>query len=408
MTLRNGTVEFILLVALLQALVAMSIDTMLPAIGVIAQDLGAADPNDRQFIITAFFAGMTLGTLIYGPASDSIGRKPAIFIGLVIFAAGALICFFATDFNAILIGRLIQGLGAASPRFVSTAMVRDGLAGSAMARVMSFVMTVFMLVPILAPSIGQLVLFAFHWRVIFGGFFVMAIVAGLWLWLRQAETLPPERRLPFSTKVMLASGLEALRHPVTLGYTLAMGCVFSGLIAYLGTSQQIFAELYGQGPWFAVWFAGFAVALALSTIANGRFVMRLGMRFITKWALRGTILLSLVFLLVAVVFAGKPPLAALGLYLFLNFFCLGLLFGNFNALSLEPVGHIAGMASAVSGFIFSMISIVGGTLAGLAYNQTVVPLAASFAGFGILTLVLTEWAEAKRPVGPSANKTTNA
>ena len=159
---RNSTAEFILLVAFLNALVALSIDTMLPAIGVIAHDLGAADPNDRQFIITALFGGMTVGTLIYGPASDSIGRTPAIFIGLVIFAIGALTCLFATTFSTMLAGRFIQGLGAASPRFVSTAMVRDGLAGSAMARVMSFVMTVFMLVPILAPSIGQLVLFFFH------------------------------------------------------------------------------------------------------------------------------------------------------------------------------------------------------------------------------------------------------
>ena len=393
---RNNTFEFILLIALLNALVAMSIDTMLPAIGVIASDLGAADPNNRQYIITALFGGMTVGTLIYGPASDSIGRKPAIFVGLVIFAIGALMCFFATTFTTLLAGRFIQGLGAASPRFVSTAMVRDGLAGSAMARVMSFVMTVFMLVPILAPSIGQLVLFFFHWRVIFGGFFVAALIAGLWLGLRQEETLPVERRRPFSPSALLASGKEALRHPVTLGYTLATGCVFSGLIAYLGTSQQIFAELYEQGALFAIWFAGFAVALALSTIANGRFVVRLGMRKITKWALRASITFSVVFLIIALLYGGKPPLLMLGAYLFLNFFCNGLLFGNYNALALEPVGHIAGMASAVSGFIFSIISMVGGTLVGQTYNNTVIPLVAGFAGFGILAFLLTEWAEAKR------------
>jgi len=399
---RNNTVEFILLVAFLNALVAMSIDTMLPAIGVIAQDLGAADPNNRQFIITALFGGMTVGTLIYGPASDSVGRKPAIFVGLVIFAAGALICFFATSFPTMLAGRFIQGLGAASPRFVSTAMVRDGLAGSAMARVMSFVMTVFMLVPILAPSIGQLVLFFFHWRVIFGGFFVAALIAGLWLAFRQEETLPVERRRPYSISALLASGKEALRHPVTLGYTLATGCVFSGLISYLGTSQQIFAELYEQGALFAIWFAGFAVALAFSTIANGRFVVKLGMRLITKWALRASISFSLIFLTLALLYGGKPPLALLGVYLFLNFFCNGLLFGNYNALALEPVGHIAGMASAVSGFIFSVISMVGGTLVGQTYNNTVIPLVAGFAGFGILAFLLTEWAEAQRKLLPKS------
>jgi MFS transporter, DHA1 family, multidrug resistance protein len=392
----NRTLEFIFLVALLNALTAMSIDTMLPAIGVIASELGAADPNNRQFIITALFAGMTLGTLIYGPLSDSIGRKPSIFIGLVIFAAGSLTCLFATTFPVMLIGRLIQGFGAASPRFVSTAMVRDGLAGSAMARVMSFVMTVFMLVPILAPSIGQLVLIAFHWRFIFAGFFVMAVVAGVWLGVRQEETLPASRRIPFSVSNLVQSGLESFRHPVTLGYTLAMGLVFSSLIAYLGTSQQIFAELYGQGPLFALWFASFAIALAISTIVNGRFVVRLGMRTITKWALRASILFSFVFLAIASFFGGLPPLWMLGVYLFANFFCLGLLFGNYNALSLEPVGHIAGMASAVSGFTYSVISMVGGTLVGQTYNNTVIPLASGFLGFGLLAFVASEWAERQR------------
>ena len=396
MTHRPATAEFILLIAFLNALVAMSIDTMLPAIGTIAQDLGAVDPNSRQFIITAFFAGMTAGTLFYGPVSDSIGRKPAIFIGLVVMAIGTLMGLLATSFSAMLIGRLIQGLGAAGPRFVATAMVRDGLAGSSMARVMSFVMTVFMLVPILAPSIGQLVLFAFHWRAIFAGFLVMEIIAGLWLALRQEETLPPERRRAFSPRALWGAGVEAFHHPVTLGYTIATGFVFSALIAYLGTSQQIFAELYEQGPKFALWFAAFAIALAISTIVNGRFVVKLGMRKITKWALRTSVILSVVFLGIAFVSGGHPPLYALGLYLFCLFFCNGLLFGNYNALALEPVGHIAGMAAAVSGFIFSMMSMIGGGLAGQTYNDTIIPLVAGFAGFGILAFFATEWAERRR------------
>jgi DHA1 family bicyclomycin/chloramphenicol resistance-like MFS transporter len=389
--------EFIVLVALLNAMVAMSIDTMLPAIGTIAAELGARDPNSRQFILTLFFAGMTIGTLVYGPWSDSIGRKPAIYAGLVFYAAGSLLCLLATSFPMMLAGRLVQGFGAAAPRIVSIAMVRDGSAGAAMARVMSFVMTVFMLVPILAPSVGQLVLLVAHWRLIFAGFLAMGLLAGLWLWLRQPETLPADRRSPLALPVLAAAGAQALRHPVTAGYTLATGCIFGSFISYLGTAQQIFAELYGQGAYFALWFGAFAIAIAIAMVINARLVMRFGMRRLSKWALRGMILLSGVFLVAALALGGHPPLALLAGYLFCNFFCCGMLFGNYNAMALEPMGHIAGMAAAVSGALSSLFAIVAGTILGQLYDGTVVPLAGGFTALGLLALALTEWAEGRRP-----------
>jgi DHA1 family bicyclomycin/chloramphenicol resistance-like MFS transporter len=390
------SVEFIILVALLNAMVAMSIDTMLPAIGQIAEQLGAADPNSRQFIITSFFAGMTLGTLIYGPWSDSIGRKPAIFVGLGFYAAGSLMCLFATSFEVMLIGRFIQGFGAASPRIVSIAMVRDGSAGAAMARVMSFVMTVFMLVPIMAPTIGQLVLLVASWRAIFAGFLVMGLIAGLWLWLRQAETLPRDRRSPLSGEALLSAAIQVLRHPVAMGYTLATGCIFGSFICYLGTSQQLFAEQYGQGEFFAIWFGVFAIAIAMAMMLNARLVMKYGMRNLSKWALRGNIILSALFLVASLFTAGHPPLWLLGTYLFANFFCCGLLFGNYNAIALEPMGRIAGMAAAISGAGSSLIAIVAGGLIGQQYDGTVLPLAAGFTGLGLLALAATEWAERRR------------
>ncbi len=393
---KQGSFEFIVLVALLNAMVAMSIDTMLPAIGSIASELGATDPNSRQYIITVFFGGMTLGTLIYGPWSDSIGRKPAIYAGLALYVVGALLCLFSTSLPMMLIGRFIQGFGAASPRIVSIAMVRDGNAGAAMAKVMSFVMTVFMLVPILAPSIGQLVLFVASWRVIFLGFLVMALIAAVWLWRRQPETLPRERRSPLSLTALASSGGQVLRHPVAMGYTFATGCVFGSFICYLGTSQQIFAEQYGQGDYFAMWFGVFAVAIAFAMILNAKLVMRFGMRNLSKWALKGTIALSAVFLLVALVLHGHPPLWLLGLYLFSNFFCCGILFGNYNALALEPMGRIAGMAAAISGALSSLLAILTGTFFGQLYNGTVIPLAAGFTILGLMAFVLTEWAERRR------------
>ena len=390
------SVEFIFLVALLNAMVAMSIDTMLPAIGSIAEELGASDPNSRQYIITTFFAGLTLGTMIYGPWSDSMGRKPTIVVGLVFYAIGSLICLFAASFPMILVGRFVQGFGASAPRIVSIAMVRDGQGGAAMARIMSFVMMVFMLVPMLAPSIGQLVLFVASWRMIFAGFFAIGILAGVWLWFRQAETLPRDRRTPLSPGALLGAAGEVLRSPVAMGYTLASGMIFGAFISYLGTSQQIFAEQYGQGAYFALWFALFAGGMALAMMVNAKLVMRYGMRKLSSLALKGFLALSGVFLVASLLLHGHPPLWALAAFLFVTFFFSGLLFGNFNALALEPMGRIAGMAAAISGALASLTAILTGGYIGQLYDGTVIPLVAGFAGLGVIAFILAEWAERAR------------
>jgi MFS transporter, DHA1 family, multidrug resistance protein len=388
--------EFIALVALLTALVAMSIDTMLPALGTMAQELGAAHPNDRQFIILGFFAGMMFGTLIFGPLSDSIGRKPAVYGGLTLYILGCLICLTSTSFPVLIAGRLLQGFGAASPRVCSMAMVRDGAGGNAMARIMSFVMSVFMLVPILAPSIGQGVLLVASWRWIFAGFIVMALAAGLWLALRQEETLSPEKRNPFSVAALWSSAGEVMAHPVALGYTIAVGGIFGAFTAYLGTSQQIFAEQYDQGAYFALWFGGLAVGIAMAMILNGRFVMRLGMRQISKWALRGFLVSWALVAIVNLFTSGHPPLPFVGALFFLSFFFSGMIFGNYNALAMEPMGHIAGMAAAISGALSSFIAVVLGGIAGRLYDGTLYSTGYTFFAFGLLALAASEWAEAGR------------
>jgi MFS transporter, DHA1 family, multidrug resistance protein len=385
--------EFIFLVALLTAMVAMSIDTMLPAIGTIAQEFGVNDPNKRQFIITAFFGGMTIGTLLSGPISDSTGRKPAIFGGLLLYLAGSALCLFSTSFEMLLAGRVLQGFGAASPRIVSMAMVRDGQGGAAMARIMSFVMSVFMLVPIIAPSIGQGVLLIASWRFIFAGFIAMAVLAAIFLEVRQEETLQPEKRIRFSALNLYHSAREFFRFPTAWGYTIAVGFIFAAFISYLGTSQQIFAEQYAQGKLFALWFGGFAVAIALAMIFNGRMVMKLGMRTMSKWAVRACVAFSALFLGVALAYAGQPPLWTLGIYLFCTFFCCGILFGNYNAMSLEPVGHIAGMAAAISGTVSSLVAILVGGWIGQHYDGTVLPLVYGYLGTSILALLTSEFAE---------------
>lgn len=399
---KSRPAEFIGLVAALTAMVAMTIDTMLPAIGVMATELGAAHENDRHLIILMFFAGLALGTLVFGPISDSTGRKPAIYAGLGFYLVGCLMCFFAESFPMLIAGRFVQGFGAASPRVVSLAMVRDGSKGAEMARIMSYVMSVFMLVPIIAPSIGQIVLNFGDWRVIFLGFMAMALLAGLWLALRQAETLAPEHRHPFEAAALWESAVAVVRHPVSFGYTIAVGFVFAAFNVYLATCQQIFAEQYKQGGYFALWFGGFAVGLALAMIFNGRTVRRLGMRPLSKYALWAFVANWAVMLVAALLTAGQPPLWLVGVLNFISFFASGLIFGNYSAMAMEPMGRIAGMAAAVSGSFSSFMAILLGGFAARQYDGTLTPVALAFTIFGVCAWIASEWAERNRPAASPA------
>ncbi len=385
--------EFIALVAMLTALVAMSIDTMLPAVGTIATELGATNPNDRQYIIFAFFLGMTFGTLIFGPISDSVGRKITIYVGLIFFIAGAVLCMFATSFPMLIAGRLLQGFGAASPRIVSMAMVRDGSKGADMARIMSFVMMTFMLVPILAPTIGMFVLRVASWRWIFAGFIAAAGIVTLWLALRQAETLAPENRHEFTLAKLTESAVEVIRNPVALGYTLAVGFIFGAFTTFLGTAQQIFAEQFHQGDNFPYWFGALATGIALSMFLNGTLVHKLGMREISKWALRVFLVNWCLMLAISYSYGAALPILLAAPLFYISFFVSGLIFGNYNSMALEPMGHIAGMAAAISGAGSSLLAVGLGVYAGSQYNGTMVPLAIAFVAFGFGALLFSEYAE---------------
>jgi MFS transporter, DHA1 family, multidrug resistance protein len=390
--------EFITLMAGLTAMVAMSIDVMLPAIGDMARQLGATHDNDRHLIILMFFAGLGLGTLIFGAVSDSIGRKPAIFIGLGLYVVGCVICYFSSSFPMLIAGRMLQGFGAASPRVVSVAMVRDGSKGADMARIMSYVMAVFMLVPVLAPSIGQIVLHYANWHALFLGLIAFAVVVGSWLAVRQGETLAIADRRPFSVGALWASAKEVVRHPVSFGYTMAVSFVFASFNVYLTTCQQLFVEQYKQGTYFAYWFAVLAVGIAISTIINGRYVKRLGMRNMSRYAMAGFLAVWVIMLVASFVWNGQPPLLLVAGLLFLFLFCSGMTFGNYNAMAMEPMGHIAGMAAAVSGAISSFVAIVLGGFAARQYDGTMYPIAIAFVVYGAIALLLAEWTEARRPV----------
>lgn len=388
--------EFVAMMAMLISLVALSIDAMLPALPRIGADLGVTEPNHYQLVLSVLFLGMAFGQLIYGPVSDSTGRKPAIYAGLVLFVLGCLLSVFATSFPVMLAGRFLQGLGAAGPRIVVMAVVRDQYAGRGMARIMSFVMALFIIVPALAPALGQAILAIGHWRAIFATFLGLALIAFAWFAIRQPETLPHNRRHPLSLWRIVDGVVETCANRQALGCTLAAGLIFGAFVGYLNSAQQVFQEHYGVGVLFPAYFAALALSMGGASVVNARLVMRFGMRYLSEralWVLSG---LSVVFLAVTAVAAGDPPFWAFMAYFMVVFFCIGILFGNFNALAMEPMGHIAGVAAAVIGSLTTFISLLLGTVIGQAYDGTVLPLVAGFTGLGLAALVVLRRSERNR------------
>ncbi len=388
-----GFFEFVVLMALIVSLVALSIDAMLPALPDIARDLGVTRLNDSQYVITVFFAGMACGQIFFGPLSDSTGRKPAIIAGMLLFAIGCGLSILGSSFEQMLLGRFLQGLGAAGPRIVSIAVVRDRYTGREMARVMSFIMTVFILVPVFAPALGQGILLLADWRYIFVMFLALALAVGCWFWWRQPETLAPEARQRFSPARLLLDIRGIVRNRAALGNSLTMGLVFGAFMGYLSSSQQIFQVQYELYEWFPLYFGILACAIGFASLVNARLVMRFGMRRLSSIALLAICGLSFPFLLIAWIGNGHPPFYLLMAYLLVVFFFFGILFGNLNALAMEPLGHIAGLGSSVVGFISTLISVVFGVLVSDAYDGTVLPLVAGFALLTLFALPVFRWSE---------------
>ena len=389
--LRPG--EFVPLIALLMSLVALAIDAMLPALPAIGRDLEAPRPNDVQFVITSLFLGLGLGQMLFGPLSDRIGRRPAIHAGLVLFMIGCLVSIFAPTFETMIVGRVLQGIGVAGPRIVTVALVRDQYEGRQMARLMSFAMAVFILVPTIAPALGQAILWLGSWRAIFTTFFAIAAIAFAWFALRQPETLPAERRRPFSVRAIGQAVGETLRIRAALGYTLATGFVFAPFVAYLSSAQQIFQEAYRTGALFPVYFGVLALAIGGASLLNGRLVVKHGMRRLSKAATVSIVLVSLVAWAGAFAFGGLPPLWLFMAYLLAVFLCIGLLFGNLNALAMEPLGHIAGVGAAVVASLATFISVPLGALVGQSFDGTIYAQVGAFAVFGVGTYAAMRWAE---------------
>ena len=379
--------------ATLISLVALAVDAMLPALAEIGRDLGAEHANDSQLVVTFLFAGLMIGQLFYGPLSDSIGRKPAIYIGLALYMSGCVLSTFAWNFDVMLAGRMLQGLGAAASRIVTMALVRDQYSGRAMARIMSLITTVFIVVPALAPLLGQGILLLASWRAIFGMLLTLACIGFVWFMLRQPETLPKARRKPFSVAVIGRGVLEILRNRQSFGYTVSAGLVMGAFIGYLSSAAQVMQQQYGLGTHFPFYFGTLALCIGLASFCNSRVVIRYGMRRITTIALSVMGGTSIVFLCVSLWQAGHPPLWSLMIWGMACFACFGMLMGNFNALAMEPLGHIAGIGAGVVTSLTTVSGVLLGTTVGQSYDGTVLPLIGGYALLASLSLCVKLWIE---------------
>ena len=390
------TVELIAMVGGLMALNALSIDIILPAMGEVGAALGAPG-NERQLIITAYMLGFGAAQLVFGPLADSLGRRRVLLGALIAYLAATALCIGAPDMALMVGARFLQGVAAAATRVVAVAVVRDLVAGRRMAEIMSFAMTVFMIAPILAPGLGQLILFVAPWQAIFVALFVLGAGLMLWMALRLPETLKVENRITLSWASAARNYALAARHRVTLGYMLAAALIFGALFAFIATSEQVMAELYGLGAWFPVAFGAVALGLAGANIINARIVRRLGMRRISHVALAAFTAVNLIHLVIALF--GQPPfwlyytLLASGLMLF------AMIGANFSALVMEPAGERAGTVAALYGAVTSISGAVLGTIIGRMYDGTVVPLLLGFVVMGAGALALVAWTERGKMFG---------
>lgn len=390
--------EFIALMACLTSLAALSIDAILPALNLIGDDLQAKNPQQLHYAISFFFLGLALGQLLFGPLSDSIGRRHATTIGIAIFAAGSIISIFSQSVPIFLASRIIQGIGIGGPRTTVMAIVRDQYQGEAMARIMSFIMAVLILVPLLAPLLGQLVLSEFNWQFIFIFILVFALILALWFLGRQPETLSSKNRRVLGIADILRSTRYILSLPVVLGYTLALGVLFGMFLSYLSTSQSIFQHIYKTGDAFPFYFAMLSLPVGIAFVTNGKLVMRLGMIRLSFFAVAIIFIFGVVFLALCLFNNHKPPLLHMLLALLPVFFGLGLLMGNLNALAMEPLAERAGIGAALISSISAIIAVAISAFVGSYIEMTITPLAIAFISLDALLAIFVgfSWWYSKR------------
>jgi DHA1 family bicyclomycin/chloramphenicol resistance-like MFS transporter len=375
-----GFTQFVVFVAAMMATNALAIDTMLPALPVIGRALGIAADNERQWIVTAYLLGFGAAQIVYGTLADRFGRRPVLLAALGIYAVFSAVAGFAGSFDVMVAARVLQGIGAAGTRVLAVSIIRDRYAGRQMARVMSLSFIVFLAVPIAAPSLGQLMMRFAPWQAIFFGLSIFAAAVMVWATLRLPETLHAEDRLPIAATRVAAAFRVALSQRKAVGYMLAMTVMLGGLFGYINSVQQVFFEVFHAPALFPLIFGLSAVFMAASSLLNARIVGRLGTHRVSHSALLAYVAVAAVHALLA--WSGRETLPIFTVCQALMMFSFGLVVSNFGAMAMEPLGHIAGTASSVQGFVTTVGGALLGFLIGQQFDGSAIPMTLGFVGFG--------------------------
>jgi DHA1 family bicyclomycin/chloramphenicol resistance-like MFS transporter len=385
---------FVLFVASIMAMNAISIDSMLPALPEIGRDLGITEANQTQWVLTAYLLGFGGAQIIYGPLADRFGRKPVLLFGIALYAAASLWAAFTTSLDAMLAARVVQGIGAAATRVLAVTIVRDCYSGATMARVMSLTFIVFLAAPIVAPSLGQAVMLFVSWHWIFGLLAVYGLWSFVWGFQKLPETLHPNDRMPLSAKAVGSALWLTLTTRVTIFYTLAVTLIFGALFGFINSIQQVFETTFNAANIFPAIFAAIAAFMAVSSFVNSRVVERLGTRFVSHTALIGFTGFAAIHMISA--YLGHENIWSFSLVQGGQMFCFGLIVSNFNSMAMEPMGHIAGTASSVQGFLSTTGGALLGFIVGQQFDGTTLPLGTGFFIFAALAIVCALIAEKGR------------
>jgi DHA1 family bicyclomycin/chloramphenicol resistance-like MFS transporter len=383
----KSQLEFILLMASLMSMVALSIDAILPGLNSIGEGLNIHNNNDLQMIISMIFLGLGIGQLVFGTLADSLGRKPVVYAGVTVFFVASIICVNANSLEMMLVGRFLQGAGLSAARSVSTTIIRDLYVGDQMARIMSFITVTFIIVPMIAPVLGQTILNHFQWSAIFYFQMLFALIIIIWFAVRQEETLPDENKIKLTHTIFYDGVKEFFKFEESVIYTLISGFMTGGFMVYLSASKQIFQDQYGFTEEFVYIFAGLAFFMGLSTFLNGSLVLRFGMKSLSNIAL---VIYTINALVYSALFYNSinPSLYLLLFFLAVQFMSQGFIFGNVKALTMQPIGHIAGIGASFSGFISTLLAVPFAIFIGKQINGTALPLFLGFLICGFCSIML--------------------
>ncbi|QFT78822.1 multidrug effflux MFS transporter [Erythrobacter sp. THAF29] len=385
-----GERELIVLMALLMSLQAFGIDAMLPALGTMANEMGASG-NERQLVIGAYFLGSGIGAFFPGAFADRFGRRPILALGLIAYIGFSLACALVTDYTLLVAMRLLQGLCCAGLSVVPAAIVRDHVGGDRMARMMSLIMMIFLLVPILAPAIGQGIMMIAGWRAIFGAMAIMGAIVSVWVWLRLPETLQEDRKQAIDPRTILKNMGSALWNRGAIGYVIGSALVFGSLFGFLNSSQQLIAETFGMGDYFAIIFGGAVIGMVAANFTNSRIVERFGARRVSHAALLCFILITALQLLSAQ--QDQQPLWQFIVLMSLSMAMLGFIGANFSSIAMQPFFHIAGAASSGQTALRMVTGAILGAVIGSLFDGTARPLAISMLASALLALLAVLFSE---------------